>query len=166
MAMWPSEVTVHAPDSSQPPCPSVDTGWLNNPASALPHPAGYLDLRLHNAPAGSLAASTRWYFFHSKGIGMRAILLIWAIVSILPLAGESRVRPSNKSSAAPAIRSPAANDIEDSTKTGAVGPGAAGPRVVRAQILLDRARFSPGEIDGVYGDDFGIAVKGDRKSVV
>ena len=41
-----------------------------------------------------------------------------------------------------------------------MGPGATGPRVVRAQILLDRARFSPGEIDGVYGDDFGIAVKG------
>ncbi len=39
-----------------------------------------------------------------------------------------------------------------------------GPRVVRAQILLDRARFSPGEIDGVYGDDFGIAVKGYQES--
>ena len=69
-------------------------------------------------------------------------------VSILTLAG------------APAARSLSGNEIEDSTKTAAVGPGATGPSVVRAQILLDRARFSPGEIDGVYGDDFGIAVKG------
>ena len=91
---------------------------------------------------------------------MRLTFLVPVIVSILPLAGVSGVRPSNKSPAAPAIRSLAANEIEDSTKTGAVGPGAAGPRVVRAQILLDRARFSPGQIDGVYGDDFGIAVKG------
>jgi lipoprotein-anchoring transpeptidase ErfK/SrfK len=36
--------------------------------------------------------------------------------------------------------------------------------VTRAQILLDRARFSPGEIDGVYGNDFGIAVKGYQES--
>jgi peptidoglycan hydrolase-like protein with peptidoglycan-binding domain len=31
---------------------------------------------------------------------------------------------------------------------------------VRPQILLARARFSPGEIDGVYGDDLGIAIRG------
>jgi len=61
---------------------------------------------------------------------------------------------------AAATRILTASEIEDSTKIGAVGPGAAGPRVVRVQILLDRARFSPGEIDGVYGDAFGIAVKG------
>ncbi len=58
-----------------------------------------------------------------------------------------------------AVAAAATNEIEDSGKLGALGPGASGPRVVRAQILLDRARFSPGEIDGVYGDDLGIAVK-------
>ncbi len=68
--------------------------------------------------------------------------------------------PVDKPAGAPVTRNAGANEIEDSTKTAAVGPGATGPRVVRAQILLDRARFSPGEIDGVYGDDFGIAVKG------
>src|SRR5580693_8243766 len=44
--------------------------------------------------------------------------------------------------------------------TATVGPGAAGARVIRAQILLACARFSPGEIDGRYGDDLAIAVKG------
>src|SRR5579863_10448755 len=79
---------------------------------------------------------------------MHLTCLVAVSVSILTLAG------------APAATSLGDNEIEDATKTGAVGPGATGPRVVRAQILLDRARFSPGEIDGVYGDDFGIAVKG------
>jgi len=79
--------------------------------------------------------------------------------SILALTGAGAAGPA-KRPAAPVHKSLAANEIEDSTKTGAVGPGATGSRVVRAQILLDRARFSPGEIDGVYGDDFGIAVKG------
>ena len=81
-------------------------------------------------------------------------------VSILTLAGASAASRAKRPATAPAPRRLAGNEIEDSTKTGAIGPGATGPRVVRAQILLDRARFSPGEIDGVYGDDFGIAVKG------
>jgi len=90
---------------------------------------------------------------------VRLTYLLAVTGSILALAGAAQ-RPA----ATPVAQSSAESAIEDSTKTGAVGPGAAGPRVVRAQILLDRARFSPGQIDGVYGDDFGVAVKGYRES--
>ena len=50
--------------------------------------------------------------------------------------------------------------IENRSDTGEVGPQADQARVIRAQILLDRARFSPGQIDGRYGDDLVIAIKG------
>ena len=95
---------------------------------------------------------------------MRLTDLLLAAASILALAAASAAGPAKSRPAAPAARSLAANAIEDSTKTAAVGPGATGPSVVRAQILLDRARFSPGEIDGVYGDDLGVAIKGYREN--
>lgn len=52
------------------------------------------------------------------------------------------------------------NQIESATNTGPIGAGASGPGVIRAQILLDRAGFSPGEIDGQYGGDLKIAIIG------
>ncbi|MGA2186741.1 MAG: L,D-transpeptidase family protein [Bryobacteraceae bacterium] len=91
---------------------------------------------------------------------MRTTCLLAVTASILALACAGATGPAKRRAGAPALRSLAGSEIEDATKTGAVGPGASGPRVVRAQILLDRARFSPGEIDGVYGNDFAIAVKG------
>ena len=91
---------------------------------------------------------------------MRPTYLLAVGVSILAFTGADTAGPANKRVGPSIVRSPAANETEDSTKTDPVGPGAVGPRVVRAQILLDRARFSPGEIDGVYGGDFGVAVKG------
>src|SRR5437660_7251194 len=52
-----------------------------------------------------------------------------------------------------------AEDVQNATQTDPLGPGGTGPRVMRAQILLDRARFSPGEIDAHYGDNLAIAIK-------
>jgi lipoprotein-anchoring transpeptidase ErfK/SrfK len=92
--------------------------------------------------------------------GVRRTYLLAVSASILALAGAGAAEPVKRRAGVPLARSLVGIAIEDSTKTGAVGPGATGPRVVRAQILLDRASFSPGEIDGVYGDSFGIAVKG------
>jgi lipoprotein-anchoring transpeptidase ErfK/SrfK len=59
-----------------------------------------------------------------------------------------------------------AEAINSAATMESVGPGAAGSAVVRAQILLDRAHFSPGEIDGRYGDNLRVAITGyqtDRK---
>jgi lipoprotein-anchoring transpeptidase ErfK/SrfK len=95
---------------------------------------------------------------------MHGTHLIAITASILALAGNGFARPAKRRIAASAAHSLMASEIEDSAKTSAVGPGAAGPRVVRAQILLDRARFSPGEIDGRYGDDLAIAIKGYREN--
>jgi len=95
---------------------------------------------------------------------MRLTYLLAATASILVVAGAGTARLAKTRAGATAAGSLATSEIDDSTATRAVGPGATGPRVVRAQILLDRARFSPGQIDGVYGDDFEIAVKGYQES--
>jgi lipoprotein-anchoring transpeptidase ErfK/SrfK len=61
--------------------------------------------------------------------------------------------------AAPVSGNLISKEVEQSA-TGVVEPGATGAQVIRAQILLDCAGFSPGEIDGRYGGDLVIAIKG------
>ena len=52
-----------------------------------------------------------------------------------------------------------AKAINDPATADPVGPGSSGSAVVRAEILLDRAHFSPGEIDGRYGSNVGKAIR-------
>jgi lipoprotein-anchoring transpeptidase ErfK/SrfK len=53
--------------------------------------------------------------------------------------------------------------VNDRADTRDLSLGASGVTVIRAQILMDRARFSPGEIDGRFGPDLQVAVKGYRE---
>ncbi len=58
--------------------------------------------------------------------------------------------------AAPDVFGTAANDLN---LADTVRPGSSGAAVLRAQLLLDRAGFSPGEIGGVYNANTGKAIQ-------
>lgn len=83
------------------------------------------------------------------------------VIAALMACGLAVAAPAQHSRrhATPAAKT-SPTELDDATFTAPIGPGATGARVTRVQILLDRARFSPGEIDGRYGDDLGVAIKG------
>lgn len=89
-----------------------------------------------------------------------AILIGGALIlQAAPKSPRAKTAPKKSVPAKPAPSYDAAA-VNDPQNREDVGPDKAGSAVVRAQILLDRAHFSPGEIDGRWGDNLRTAIVG------
>jgi lipoprotein-anchoring transpeptidase ErfK/SrfK len=101
-------------------------------------------------------------------VRLRKAIIISLSLTLLVAGAPKRKRHEPKKGNADRARitqisfDPAA--INNSATQDPVGPDAVGSAVVRAQILLDRAHFSPGEIDGRYGDNLRVAITGYQTS--
>ncbi len=92
----------------------------------------------------------------TRGARLCPVLLLVAAAAVA-LPGRA-VRPDRRAGRQPREKALDPDRINDATLTPAIGPGAHGSAVLRAQILLDRAHFSCGEIDASYGQSLRGAV--------
>jgi lipoprotein-anchoring transpeptidase ErfK/SrfK len=90
-------------------------------------------------------------------------LLVVAFASSAAITAEPTKGKSRRRAPKPAALFTAAAVNDPATRT-PIRRGSSGSAVLRAQILLDRARFSPGEIDGVFGSNVVQTVAGYQKA--
>src|SRR5437867_9512011 len=80
--------------------------------------------------------------------------IVTASVQPHPQRGKGKVTRESGLTSVPLDGANRANVIDS------IAPGDKGTLVLRAQILLDRASFSPGEIDAFYGPNLRSAIRG------
>jgi len=98
---------------------------------------------------------------------MATVLIAIATVSAMPLAiartHHAHARPARTHAVSRQVKlTPEA--VNDASLVTSVDAKARGAAVLRAEILLDRANFSPGEIDGRYGSNLRKAIAGYQAS--
>src|SRR5690349_7259621 len=81
---------------------------------------------------------------------MMRLFTVASLITLICLGANAQTRRRHAGTHA----APVAWNEANMPFSGVIAPGDKGPQVLRAQILLDRASFSPGEIDASYGPNF------------
>jgi lipoprotein-anchoring transpeptidase ErfK/SrfK len=86
---------------------------------------------------------------------MERLITVSLLLSLFSGTSSARVQREPTTAIASALTAASVNRAT----TARVGPGSSGPAVLRAEILLDRAHFSCGQIDGRYSQNLKNAIE-------